>query len=255
MQAQRSSYERGPPASPARDIHATRPLDRIPDYAAPASISTDAARPTMAMYEDETPHKPMQIHEPLLPRTALGMLNLPNANRSTSSLMDAVFGGEADSRPSPSTPAAVPTPAYRAPPQSYIPPRNNPGPAPSSGVAGAPGISPLQAGRPVRRRSARDPRRSGKAESSRRGSNSNTETTDSWDKMSDADSARVYEEGAEEGGEGEVDQEKVQELERTVNKRKSVLPALESELAALNERIREAEERLARAQAGKVATA
>lgn len=73
--------------------------------------------------------------------------------------------------------------------------------------------------------------------------------------MSDADSARVYEEGAEEGGEGEVDQEEVQELERTVNKRKSVLPALESELAALNERIREAEERLARAQAGKVATA
>ena len=71
----------------------------------------------------------------------------------------------------------------------------------------------------MRRRSARDPRRSGKAESSRRGSNSNTETTDSWDKMSDADSARVYEEGAEEGGEGEVDQEKVQELERTVNKR------------------------------------
>jgi hypothetical protein len=94
--------------------------------------------------------------------------------------------------------------------------------------------------------------------------------------MSDADSARIND--GEIDGE-DADQEKMQALERVVNKRyvlpsdyfglsssfeqpvsryaknsliisKSVLPALESELAALNARIREAEERLARAAAG-----
>lgn len=62
----------------------------------------------------------------------------------------------------------------------------------------------------------------GVAEGSRRGSNSNTETTDSWDRMSDADSARIHEGGEGEGRGGEQDEEdneKVHQLERVVNKR------------------------------------
>lgn len=224
------------------------------------------------MNPDNTPYKAMrkQSDADIVPRAALGMLNLPNANRSTSSLLDAVLGGDDGTRHSFNAPAgsgaastsdsgAVPV---RAIAQPYIPARPV-----------APGISPLNAGRPVCRRSVRDPRRPGE---SRRGSNSNTETTDSWDRMSDADSARIND--GEIDGE-DADQEKMQALERVVNKRyvlpsdyfglsssfeqpvsryaknsliisKSVLPALESELAALNARIREAEERLARAAAG-----
>ena len=226
----------------SRDIHASRPLDRIPHYtpdqSSPASVITDNHDAPIINGLDE-PYKPMrtQTETDVAPRAALGLLNLPNANRSTSSLFDAVLGGDAENRQTFSVPSFglnTTTPsassAATAPAQASAPVRT-PLQPPITSRPNPTGVSPLNAGRPVRRRSVRDPRRpgmsvradaTGVAEGSRRGSNSNTETTDSWDQMSDADSARIHEgdEGEGQGGErDEDDREKVHQLERVVNKR------------------------------------
>ncbi|ORX38730.1 hypothetical protein BD324DRAFT_622125 [Kockovaella imperatae] len=67
-----------------------------------------------------------------------------------------------------------------------------------------------------------------------------TSTEKSWDVLSDA-SVRVNRDTSNGGA--------VEELQKQVDKRKSQLPALEIELAALEAKIKEAEERLARAKA------